>query len=88
MPDETYYASEKSSRPGDCDCGINLSCAILANVPFLAVMVAMPLTDTVPIDQCAPVASQRIDLHCNESTASALLRGSRWVVKVSRDARR
>ena len=88
VPDETYYASEKSSCPGDCDGGIHLSCATLANVPFLAVMIAMLLTNTIPIYQCAPVASQRIDLHCNESTASALLRGSRWVVKVSRDARR
>lgn len=72
VPDETYYASEKSSCPGDCDGGIHLSYAISANFPFRVVMVAMLLTNTIPVDQCAPVASQRIDLHCNESTASAL----------------
>lgn len=72
MPDETYYASEKSSRPGDCDGGIHLSCAMLADISLLDVILAMLLTDTIPVDQCAPVASQRIDLHCNESTASAL----------------
>ena len=72
VPDKTYYASEKSSCPGDCDGGIHLSCAMLADISLLDVILAMLLTDTIPVDQCAPVASQRIDLHCNESTASAL----------------
>lgn len=72
VPDKTDYAGEKSSRPGNCDGSIHLACAMLTNVPILAVLISMPLTNTIPVDQCSPVASFWIDLHRNERTASAL----------------